>query len=89
MKTYRLTVHGLVQGVFFGKYTREKALELGLSGTVRNLENSSVEIEVTGTESVLPDFILWCHQGPARARVDKVDIHELPLKNFSDFRVIR
>ncbi|HNP97435.1 MAG TPA: acylphosphatase [Bacteroidia bacterium] len=89
MKTYRLTVHGLVQGVFFRKYTREKALELGLSGTVRNLENSSVEIEVTGTESVLPDFILWCHQGPARARVDKVDIHELPLKNFSDFRVIR
>ncbi|HNP47596.1 MAG TPA: acylphosphatase [Bacteroidia bacterium] len=89
MKTYRLTVHGLVQGVFFRKYTREKALELGLSGTVRNLENSSVEIEVTGTESVLPDFILWCHQGPARARVDKVDIHELPLKNFSDFRIIR
>ena len=78
MKSVQLTVHGIVQGVFFRKYTVEKAFELGVVGTVRNNEDSTVAA-----------FIAWCHRGPARAKVNHVDIHELPLKNFPDFRVVR
>ena len=89
MKSVQLTVHGIVQGVFFRKYTVEKAFELGVVGTVRNNEDSTVGIEATGDEKNLAAFIAWCHRGPARAKVNHVDIHELPKKNFPDFRVVR
>lgn len=89
MKTIQLKVHGLVQGVFFRKHTREQAIALGIVGTVRNHEDSTVIIEATGEAEALGAFVSWCHQGPPRAKVSHVDIHELPLKKFSDFSVLR
>ncbi len=41
-------VHGRVQGVFFREYTRRQAVELGLTGWVRNLTGGSVETEFQG-----------------------------------------
>ncbi|MEZ5066975.1 MAG: acylphosphatase [Bacteroidia bacterium] len=60
-KSYAITVSGKVQGVFFRKFTKEKAVESGLNGFVRNQNDGSVYIEVTGEETVLEDFIQWCH----------------------------
>jgi acylphosphatase len=88
MRAIQLKVHGLVQGVFFRKHTREKAEELNINGTVRNCQDGSVEIIAEGTEDQLSSFTAWCKSGPGRSRVDRVDIHELPLKNYSDFRII-
>ena len=89
IKTVTLRIHGLVQGVFFRKHTRDKAIELGLCGTVRNCEDGSVEVWVEGSEQALSDFVKWCHHGPPRAMVLKVDIHETTLKNFQDFVILR
>lgn len=46
----RLTawVHGRVQGVGFRWWTRARALELGLVGSARNLEDGRVEVVVEG-----------------------------------------
>ena len=85
MKAYLLRVHGLVQGVFFRKHTKEKAGEFNVSGYVRNCEDGSVEVFAEGDELQVRLFIEWCHIGPRGARVSKVDIHEQPLKNSRDF----
>lgn len=51
----RLTVHvsGQVQGVGFRWWTRSRALELGLRGTVTNLADGRVEVVAEGGEPAL------------------------------------
>lgn len=70
----KLKIHGRVQCVFYRQSTREKARELGLSGWVRNMPDGTVEALATGPENVVKELIAWCEQGPAYARVDKVDV---------------
>jgi acylphosphatase len=77
-----------VQGVFFRKHTREKAIELGITGSVRNCKDGTVEIFAEGTVEQIKTFIQWCRTGPEKAKVDLLDIHEQPLKNFPAFIII-
>jgi acylphosphatase len=84
----RIFVYGHVQGVFFRKHTREIARELGVKGTVRNCADGSVMIEACASEPVLNRFIEWCRQGPPAAHVTRVDIHTMPVKNFSSFDIV-
>jgi acylphosphatase len=76
-RTVKLIVSGRVQGVFFRKSTKEKADQLGVKGTVRNLESCEVEVVAQADAAALERFIEWCRQGPLLARVDKVEITEL------------
>ncbi len=89
MKALNLKIHGRVQGVFFRKSTREKALELSLEGTVCNCVDGTVEVNVQGIENALQEFVEWCHHGPSRANVTKVDIHESRLKNYTGFIILK
>jgi acylphosphatase len=89
MKAVHLKIHGVVQGVFFRQSAMEKAVQLGLKGWVRNCEDGTVEAEAEGNEEALKRFIEWCHDGPQRASVDKVDVTPAPLKNFSFFQIKR
>lgn len=85
----RIIVTGKVQGVFYRKSAAEKAVSLGLYGWVKNNPDGSVEIEATGDKTSIEQLISWCKTGPKNAKVDKVEEYELPLTNFSDFRIIR
>lgn len=85
MISRQILIHGHVQGVFFRQSAQKKALELGVSGLVRNLKDGSVEVIAEGSSEKIKLLIEWCHSGPTRARVDKVDIHECPLKNYTGF----
>lgn len=84
-----ITVTGKVQGVYYRQSAKEKALELGLTGQVKNLRDGNVHIMVTGTREQLEVFTDWCKKGPPRAIVAKVEIIELPLKLFNHFMVVR
>jgi acylphosphatase len=72
----RLTVHGRVQGVWYRGWTVDTARALGLDGWVRNRRDGSVEILAAGSEEAVTLFIGRCRQGPAAARVDRIDIEE-------------
>ena len=89
MRSVHIIVHGLVQGVFFRQHTQEKALELGINGFVRNIPDGTVEIDATGTNEALETLVAWCKEGPPHAEVTYIDMHEVPLKNFSSFKIIR
>jgi acylphosphatase len=88
MKRCHLFISGRVQGVFFRSNTRKKALELGLTGWVRNLQDGRVEVLMEGGESPLQDLIEWCHRGPSHASVEKVDVYwEDPTGEFQTFSI--
>lgn len=84
-----IRVYGKVQGVYFRKYTKEKADELGVKGTVRNLPDGSVFIEAAGTVEQLHLFSEWCRQGPPRARVERLEIKEAGGGDYTAFGIIR
>lgn len=83
-------ISGLVQGVWFRASARNRALELGLSGWVKNRHDGSVYIEAQGEEAQMMLFEQWCHHGPPLARVSQVLIH--PLEAHPDepsFEIIK
>jgi acylphosphatase len=89
MQTVYLKIFGTVQGVFFRQSTQQKALQLGIRGWVRNCDDDTVEAEAEGGEEALKNFVEWCHHGPSRAVVTKVEIKNIDLKNYSRFEVRR
>jgi len=68
----RFSVRGRVQGVFFRAATRDKALQLGLHGWVRNLSTGHVELLVNGEQENIEKLEQWLWQGPKFAEVDEV-----------------
>jgi acylphosphatase len=68
----RVRIEGLVQGVNYRFSTRQKALELGVNGWVRNVADGSVECLMEGERDKIEALIRWCHHGPLGARVTRV-----------------
>lgn len=89
MRSVHLKIHGIVQGVFFRKFSCMKANKLGIKGWVRNTDDGTVEIEAEGIPESLDTFIKWCHHGPDQAVVNKVTVVESSLKNFTSFEIKR
>lgn len=89
MVNLNIHVTGKVQGVFFRASAREKATQLGVVGTVRNLPDDSVLIEAEGDPEKVEELIKWCQTGPERAKVQKVETAEGTVKGFSDFKIVR
>ena len=81
-------VHGRVQGVAFRHYTVARALDLGVSGWVRNLPDGSVEGLFEGAEAAVNSLVEWCRQGPPASLVEHVDVHTLDYNGeFTDFTI--
>ncbi|MDF0544366.1 acylphosphatase [Sphingobium sp. H39-3-25] len=73
-----LNIIGRVQGVGYRYWAVQMARSLGLSGWVRNRMDGSVEALVSADEAAVTAFIAHAKQGPAAARVDRID--QTPLK---------
>ena len=86
-RSAHLWIRGRVQGVAFRAFTRREAQRLGISGWVRNLSDGRVEAVACGEK--LNDFIASCHQGPAFARVDAVDVEPMDTVDTPKGFVIR
>jgi len=81
-------VYGSVQGVFFRAFTRERAIQLGLTGYVRNLEDGRVEIVVEGNDTAIDKLVEQLRKGPPQAEVSKVELQpELFRGEFKSFEV--
>lgn len=86
-KAVALQISGRVQNVGFRYNTRKMAEELHIAGFVKNRPDGSVYAEAYGEEENLDQFILWCHKGPTWARVDKVNIQDIPYQDCNGFSV--
>lgn len=87
--TVKILISGRVQGVYFRRFAKNKAKELGVNGTVRNLEDGRVEIVAQAEKESLDAFLQWCHKGPITAKVTQVDWVELQAleKIFNAFEI--
>ena len=88
-QTLVIRVTGKVQGVYFRQNTMEKAVQLGVTGKVRNMRDGSVELTATGDLNQLQSLVQWCHEGPGRARVENVITTAIPLQEFEKFVIER
>ena len=86
---YKIEVHGIVQGVWFRKSTKEKAKALNILGYARNQNDGSVLIVANGDVDKLNEFIQFCGTGPSKARVDRIFIEEEHLSEFDGFIIDR
>lgn len=84
-----IQISGLVQGVWFRKYTHEKALQLQLKGFVKNLPDGTVYAEAEGSEQDVQLFIEWCHQGSPLSKVENVRVEEMNTKGENSFEILR
>jgi acylphosphatase len=72
MTTVHVWIEGRVQGVCFRDATRRRALELALTGWVRNLPDGRVEAVFQGDEEACRQAVLFVENGPPGARVTDV-----------------
>lgn len=82
-------VFGKVQGVYFRQSTLAKALEFNVTGWVKNEPDGSVSAELEGDEAHISTMLEWMKKGPERASVDKIQVSEGKVREYSDFRIIR
>jgi acylphosphatase len=87
---YRLSavVHGRVQGVAFRYHTRRRASALGLSGSVRNRWDGSVEVIAEGLRRDLEELLAFLREGPPEALVTEVEVQwSAPMNDMEHFEV--
>ena len=82
-------ISGLVQGVNFRFYTRQKAKQLGIKGWVRNLKDGRVEVVAEGDKDAMEEFIRFLKRGPPLAKVLNCEIEKEEYKGeFKYFDII-
>lgn len=91
MEILQITVNGKVQGVWFRKYTHDKANELGLYGYVTNQNNGAVFIEVSGEKKELDKFTHWLeNEGSPLSKVTGIETTKSSTKKqFNSFDIKR
>jgi acylphosphatase len=91
MKHYSIKVIGKVQGVWFRKYTFDKANEMQLKGFVQNETDGSVYIEVEDDDAEkIKRFITWLHTGSPMSKVTKVVSEQSEtIVGFDSFEIRR
>jgi len=88
MKRAKIIVHGFVQGVFFRANILNSAREFGLSGYVKNLPDSTVEIVVEGQEDKINKLIDFCKSNPGASEVSNVEVKFEKAENtFEGFEI--
>ncbi|UCH33320.1 MAG: acylphosphatase [Armatimonadota bacterium] len=82
------TIRGRVQAVGFRAFVQRRAIELGLTGWVRNTVGDEVEVVAEGREKSLQALLGHLRRGPASARVEAVDAQwRAAIGEFRSFRI--
>jgi len=83
-----ISVAGRVQGVGYRAFALRVAVAQGLLGTVRNLSDGRVELDVEGTKDRIESLVNDLRTGPPGARVTDVSVDwKAATGRFSDFRI--
>ena len=84
-------VFGVVQGVFFRKFTQKEAKKLQLVGWVKNTRNDTVVGQCQGEQSQAELMKRWLSKvGSPSSRIDKCDItneRDIDQVEFSTFDI--
>lgn len=88
-KRLKLELYGVVQGVGFRPYVYQLAQQFSLLGFIRN-DSSGLHIEIEGESFKIESFLdTLTKTPPPLARVDKIQIKEIPTQNTSQFEILQ
>ena len=83
-------VFGRVQGVFFRKYTQQKAKSIDIRGWIRNTRQNTVQGELEGETNTIETMKNWLRkEGSPSSRIDRAvfknerEIQEYSYSGFS------
>ncbi|ODA78791.1 hypothetical protein RJ55_06175 [Drechmeria coniospora] len=87
-RLYFVAHGGVVQGVGFRVFTRQKARECGITGWCRNTTDNKVEGEAQGEDEALARFFKHVDNGPSHATVVRLTKeHRDLVEGEADFSV--
>ena len=75
-----ITVAGRVQGVGFRFFTQQTAINLKITGWVKNQSDGTVTMEVQGTPQQLDALVGRLKQGNGYSKVTQVEIEDLEVE---------
>lgn len=87
MKCYEFIIKGIVQGVGFRWFVKQRALNLNIKGFVKNLSNGDVLVIACGEEKDILELLRICKHGYKFARVDKVLHRKLSAQEIRNFNI--
>ncbi|HEX9937670.1 MAG TPA: acylphosphatase [Longimicrobium sp.] len=85
-------VTGRVQGVGYRWWARAQATRLGVTGTVRNADDGSVEVQARGSDAVLAELERLLGEGPPHGRVaqvERIPVSLSPGEAVDGFEIVR
>jgi len=83
----RWFVRGRVQGVGYRYFAQRAAVELGLTGYARNLDDGRVEVYAMGLAGKLSEFSALLYRGPRWGEVRGVEEQEAAPQEYGSFRI--
>jgi hydrogenase maturation protein HypF len=88
LKTYRVQINGIVQGVGFRPFVYGLANRFKINGWVRNT-SGGVDIEVSGSKDILDQFIICLeNEAPPLAHIDSIRFEEIDFDHFNSFQIL-
>ena len=81
-------MRGRVQRVAFRYSMQRTAIDLGVTGWVRNLLDRSVAFHAEGSKEAVDALLNWSRSGPAIARIDAVEVESCEVQNFDSFEIL-
>ncbi|MBN7822107.1 acylphosphatase [Bowmanella yangjiangensis] len=84
----KIRVEGRVQGVFFRKQTQQRAVQLGLTGYAKNLQDGAVEVIACGEDAALEQLASFVRQGPPGSQVFSSDTLIFDYQSYSGFEIL-
>lgn len=80
MKRYLVIFEGRIQGVGFRAWCQRFAVQYGCTGTVRNMSNGMVEMQIQGDSAKIKTVLSCIKEGNMFIRVDEMHIKEIALQ---------
>lgn len=80
-------VRGRVQGVGYRSFVIRHALQLGLNGYARNLDDGRVEVHAQGSERKVQELAGLLYQGPRFSEVRGIEEQEAALIQSVGFSI--
>ena len=88
MKTIRIYITGMVQGVYFRQFVKDQADKIGVKGYVRNLEDGRVEVIIEGKDKEVEEMMKICRKGAPYSQVKELEIEDIRTQDFKEFKIL-
>jgi len=87
LKTYRISIKGIVQGVGFRVFTKNIADVMNIEGYVKNESDGSVSALANLNDDEREKFLKELRVGPPSSKVESIDIEEIASQPFESFDI--